>query len=969
MSISFQGVDPDASEGSSALEVSPPPYVNPDAAEGSSAPEVSPPGSRVLLASLSPPEPQELLGQSMGCLSSPPGDQDQACEHRAYEVMSNTPAGRLTSDALLQVLMLTPDIAPRRARGERSADSHHWFTGAYMHGPMVGVRNSTRSFPWTTALACRYVREKAPWHAFGALAFTVNVLSEPHVDSRNAETSCNLVLPVSSFEKGGIWIADDAGGVTREINGKSVRGNVHSFDKGGILFDPRLPHATERWEGDRAVLVAYMPGAMGQLETSDRSALTELGFALEPKPRPAEEPEVSFAIEFGIRWTEDEFVAEACKAEHPSSIATLLPPELESAIAKNFEWGAERMGQHRTETIRRWIAQANLLAQSEDALKGGMSENRRSILSRKRLLLFKSLIEEAGHEDHSLFDDLVHGFDLVGRLPESGFFKRRFKPATLLETDLRAGAARARTATLATVCASDDPVIDAGVLKATLKEVEAGYVEGPIPESDLPPEATLTRRFGVVQGEVDGEPKVRPIDNYRTSKVNAAVSQSEQVTVHTLDVIAGMLSSWLVKARRAKAQVPLAAKTWDLKTAYKQLALSDAAFRCDSFFVIFDPRFKKASIFKQRALPFGSRASVTAFIRTALAVWKIAVKILHLVWSVYFDDYLSVVRQTEAKHVDLVVSVFFRLLGWRVSEDKLIPYSSCCKVLGIELDVGNAVRGYILLKNTLKRRDEVIRSLEEVLANGSIDGPTLERLRGRAQFASGQLFGRLARQALHSLSDRPTKDLRLSGRFKWGAHLLISLLKDGRPRTVTRDLSENRFVFVDASYEPSGRSGVGGICYDASRNVLSWFGSEVPSSFLKVLQSCFGSERATVIFELEALAVAVSLELFAPLLSKRNVVMYTDNSGVHGAFVRCWSENEVGSALAFLAAKREFELQAFFYYDRVPSPSNPADAPSRFAYELPDALRAECTAVTLEKTLKCALEECHASSGAGQRGH
>ena len=167
------------------------------------------------------------------------------------------------------------------------------------------------------------------------------------------------------------------------------------------------------------------------------------------------------------------------------------------------------------------------------------------------LLLFKSLIEEAGHEDHSLFDDLVHGFDLVGRLPESGFFKRRFKPATLLETDLRAGAARARTATLATVCASDDPVIDAGVLKATLKEVDAGYVEGPIPESDLPPEATLTRRFGVVQGEVDGEPKVRPIDNYRTSKVNAAVSQSEQVTVHTLDVVAGMISSWLAKARRS----------------------------------------------------------------------------------------------------------------------------------------------------------------------------------------------------------------------------------------------------------------------------------------------------------------------------------------------------------------------------------------------------------------------------------
>ena len=372
----------------------------------------------------------------------------------------------------------------------------------------------------------------------------------------------------------------------------------------------------------------------------------------------------------------------------------------------------------------------------------------------------------------------------------------------------------------------------------------------------------------------------------------------------------------------------MAAKTWDLKTAYKQLALSDAAYLCDSFFVIFDPRCKKASIFKQRALPFGSRASVTAFIRTALAVWKIAVKI-HLLWSVYFDDYLNVARQSEARHVDLVISVFFRLPGWRVSEDKLIPYSSCCKVLGIELDVGNAVRGYILLKNTLKRRDEVICALRKFWqTEASMDLPSRSCEAERSSPVGSFLEGWPDKHCTLC----PTALLRTSScrsGFRWGAHLLVRLLRDGHPRTVTRDLSENRLVFVDASFEPSGKSGVGGICYDAQGRVLSWFGAEVPASLLKVLQGCFGVERATVIFELEALEVAVALELFANLLSKRNIVMYTDNSGVHGAFVKCWSENEVGSALAFLAAKREFDLQAFFYYDRVPSPSNPADAPSK----------------------------------------
>ena len=293
-----------------------------------------------------------------------------------------------------------------------------------------------------------------------------------------------------------------------------------------------------------------------------------------------------------------------------------------------------------------------------------------------------------------------------------------------------------------------------------------------------------------------------------------------------------------------------------------------------------------------------------------------------------FDDYLSIARGSEAKHVDLVISAFFRLLGWRVSADKLLPYATCCKVLGVELDVGNAIRGFCLLRNTEKRRNEIVASLEHVLATGRIDAATLERLRGRAQFASGQLFGRLARQALHCLSDRPNKDFSVSRRFRWGAEYLTELLKSPHSRVVSRDLGDNRLIFVDASFEPDGYSGIGGICYDAQGQVLSWFSAPVPNDLLKILRSCFGTLRETVIYELEALAVVVALELFKAHICQRNVVVYTDNSGVHGTFVKCWSENAVGGSLAFMAAKLEFDLQAFFYYDRVPSHSNPADAPS-----------------------------------------
>ena len=504
-----------------------------------------------------------------GVFSHTPGEDAPECEKLAYEAMSQFPSGSLSPEAVFRVLSRTPEVIPARTRGARTDASHQWFSGGYGHGPMVGVRNSTLRFPWTTALACRYIKEKAPWHKFGAVAFTVNLLSEAHNDA----SSCNLVLPLTPFSRGGLWVADETGSDVMTVGGTKRMGTVHSFDEGAICFNPRVLYATERWEGTRAVLVAYTPSGLTQLEPEDQAILAELGFACnEQSTVPPDPVPVRFSLEFGVRWSPEEFVAEARKAEHPSSFENLLPHELGTAIRKNFEMSEHALGQHRTEMIRRWIARANDLVNQEELLKKEMSTNRRSILASKRLLLFKSLLEDAGHADNELCDDLAKGFDLVGRLPESGVFKKKFRPATLLEDDLRIGALRAREATLATAGPSDEPIIDEGVLQATLKEVEAGVVEGPVDPKSLPPGATLTRRFGVIQGEVDGAPKVRPIDNYRASRVNAAVTQSEQVTVHTLDVVAGMVSSWLARAKEQNANTPLAAKTWDLKAAYKQPA-------------------------------------------------------------------------------------------------------------------------------------------------------------------------------------------------------------------------------------------------------------------------------------------------------------------------------------------------------------------------------------------------------------
>ena len=59
-----------------------------------------------------------------------------------------------------------------------------------------------------------------------------------------------------------------------------------------------------------------------------------------------------------------------------------------------------------------------------------MSTRRQEVLKGKKLCLLRTLLLEAGH-DVSLVDQLTHGFDLTGMLPESNIFAKRVRPAVI----------------------------------------------------------------------------------------------------------------------------------------------------------------------------------------------------------------------------------------------------------------------------------------------------------------------------------------------------------------------------------------------------------------------------------------------------------------------------------------------------------------------------------------------------------
>ena len=92
----------------------------------------------------------------------------------------------------------------------------------------------------------------------------------------------------------------------------------------------------------------------------------------------------------------------------------------------------------------------------------------------------------------------------------------------------------------------------------------------------------------------------------------------------------------------------------------------------------------------------------------------------------------------------------FRMLGWKFAEDgpKAPPFSPAVTALGVSVGVSDLHQGLVLIDNTEKRALELLDTISSVIQSGRMTKKEALRLRGRMQFASGQIFGRVAKRCL-----------------------------------------------------------------------------------------------------------------------------------------------------------------------------------------------------------------------------
>ena len=203
---------------------------------------------------------------------------------------------------------------------------------------------------------------------------------------------------------------------------------------------------------------------------------------------------------------------------------------------------------------------------------------------------------------------------------------------------------------------------------------------------------------------------------------------------------------------------------------------------------------------------------------------------LHLLWSVYFDDFLCLARSSESKHVDFCVDSLFSLLGWRISKNTLLDFNTLCKVLGVQLGLRQSGDRLCFVTNTEEIVEELVNELDEALRTKILSRSEGEKLRGRLQFASSQVFGRKFRRLLRVLSNHVIHGRKtLSQHTQSCLYDIRELLTRNVPKKIEASQAEVLHIYVDASfdYDYSDYSGLGGLIAIMSRKVLSFFRTEV----------------------------------------------------------------------------------------------------------------------------------------------
>ena len=615
--------------------------------------------------------------------------------------------------------------------------------------------------------------------------------------------------------------------------------------------------------------------------------------------------------------------------------ATFAKTFLQKVIGVHCNWTASRLSEHRLNWCRHWLKRATELEPAERLAAAARSPTTRD----KRILLTKEILESIDYKDMGVLKLLEDGSPLAGEVEASPLWEAMAKPCLCTVQQLEANSVKRNQMVMSLTGSSGSRELDEKLLEETREELRLGWADGPWGLDTLEPGATVSKRFPLKQGN-----KVRMIDDYTVSGVNESCSVSSKVDLHMVDTFAAVVKVFFESRTAAEKPTELVAKTYDLKSAYRQVPIRSDHLKF-AYFCLFNHEVQQTQIYRMKTLPFGATQSVYSFLRLAKALHAIATRGLFLLTTNFYDDYVLASEPELAESSRHAMEMVFLLTGWTFAREgkKATEFGDLRKALGVTFDLSHSASCILEIWNTRSRVSEICDILKGVCQSRTLARHDALKLRGRLGFADGFLHGRLGALVLKKLVDHAySGSSRVDEDLACGLEYMIEWLMHGKPKRVGLSQLKEWHVYSDASYEPDRKTGgLGGVLFDDSGKCVSWFGLQLDEETC----SLFGAlKKETIIYELEMLAGILAMALWTERMANSFQILFLDNDSVRYALIKGSATGDVACRLMHLHLKLEASQNLNTWFARVPTEANIADLPSR-----------ACAHVLLPDDLCCSL--------------
>ena len=375
-------------------------------------------------------------------------------------------------------------------------------------------------------------------------------------------------------------------------------------------------------------------------------------------------------------------------------------------------------------------------------------------------------------------------------------------------------------------------------------------------------------------------PKLRAIDDMSASMINATVGSHEKLQFYDIPVF----WQW-----REFCNASVHGRSFDMQNAYRQIPVLPAHRRL-SYVAHFCPSAGRPLAFAMNCMPFHRSFG----------------------WSSFSDVALTSVSEK-------VIRTVFHVLGFVLSTNpkKDHPFAETFTALGIEFLLHDTPTS-LAVRNTAARCEELLALLREILHSDCVTARQLQSLRSRLHFAEAHMYGRVGVCMIKQMSvvEGFTQTSPLPPALRVSNQAMIHRLQHNPPVEVPMLQKEPWHVFTDGAQavviSPDGRC-----------------------------RACWGLALGTEVMALwppwhilhaELLPVLVALAAWGEHLRNQPVFFHIDSEAAKHSLIRGTCQQREAQFLVSAVLHLETQLCLRPWYSRIPSESNPADAPSRLAF-------------------------------------